>query len=195
MKRFINLGLVLFLTNWCLAVPVKQNILNGKVHIIPEFGIVTSTLLGVKSISEPGLMGGVGIRVGKTKHFYTGLYVRTVRFSAKITPNGLATPDLNLIHSAYLAIPLMYGRTFVDMPFFKMRYFAGGLVMLQQGAISGGFTRNDLNYALYGARAGGGINVGKIELNASVDAGVNKMFEKNIKGRFLGANLTLGYRF
>lgn len=193
MKKFLLVAAACLLPFVTRAHGSQGLLLKNYLSIVPELGVNATSLLSISSNSEYGFYGGVGIRIGKRKHLYTGAYYKMLRLQMG---NDTSSIGFSPVRSSYLTIPVMFGYSLVDEKMLKVRVYGGVLYNRFLSAIVPENTASwDFREDLWGARAGVGINIWRIEANASYDFSVAKMFVNGNAARPHGYNLSLGFRF
>lgn len=177
------------------ANPWKNQLWKDKLSVVPELGLNSSSLTQTSTRASFGFTGGVGLRIGKRKHLYSGLYYKAVRYEAAIDTAGTSMPTFRKVRSDYLVVPLMFGLTPIKAPMFELRVFGGAAAFFNQSGEVSGLSSISLSQTMWNLRAGAGIDIWRIECNFSYDFGITKMFETVSDGKYHGYNLTLGFRF
>lgn len=185
----------MLLTVGVLANPFEKRLFKDKLSIVPELGMNSSTLSKTSTHANFGFNIGVGLRFGKRKHLYTGIYYKTIRYEATIDTSGASIPTFREVNSSYLVVPLMYGLTPIKTRFFDLRLFGGAAAFLNQTGEVKGLSSIKPSDTVWNLRAGAGINIWKIECNFSYDLGLTRMFTTVSDDKCHGYNLTVGYRF
>lgn len=170
-------------------------LLKDRLAISPELGINSSFISKSESRAQIGFLGGVGIRIGKRKHFHTGLYYKAVRFDAKLDSQSVQSSTFQQVKADYLVVPIMMGLTPVYSKLFKVRVFGGALAMMQQNGSVQGLKDPNFSSLIWSLRAGAGLDIWKIEVNFSYDLGLTKVISELSPGKAMGYNLSMGYRF
>lgn len=177
-------------------VTAKEKLWKDKLDLIPHAGLYASSLTGFKASSNLGAFGGVGVRVGKDWQLYTGADIVLMRMTV-LNNNGNQMPFL--IESDYLFFPVLLSYAPINKKLFKFRVYGGGLYQhLMQGNIRdylGGGNIPQISPGYWSARAGLGINIWRIELNACADAGLANYFKQGAQANQIGAQLGVGFRF
>lgn len=187
--------MIMFVATGSQANSWNQQLWKGKFSIVPEVGMNSSTLTKTSTIARFGFTGGVGIRLGKRKHLYMGLYYKAIRYEADFDTANTSYPTFREVRSDYLVVPMMLGITPIKAPFFEFRMFGGAAAFLYQSGEVNGISSMKLTETTWNLRAGAGIDIWRIECNFSYDFGITKMFKTVSDGKCHGYNLTLGFRF
>lgn len=177
------------------ADPWKNQLWKDKLSVVPELGLNSSRLTQTSTQASFGITGGVGLRIGKRKHLYTGIYYKAVRYEADFDTATTSPPTFRKVKSDYLVVPIMFGLTPIKAPFFEFRLFGGAAAFFNQSGEVNGISSMKLTETTWNLRAGAGIDIWRIECNFSYDFGITKMFETVSDGKCHGYNLTLGFRF
>lgn len=189
-------GLLLLLPLWGMSGHVERTFFDGKFSLVPEIGINLSQLNGAGSNPQAGFLYGAALRLGKRQHFQTGLYHMSMRIEAEIDPDDPSSAQYRTIESNYLVIPVMMGYSLVNTSLFKLRAFGGvAAFSFINGSVKDALREYRFKETLWNVRAGIGVDVWRIEANASYDFSLSKMFDSGYLSKSRGLNLTLGFRF
>jgi len=195
MKHLLIWSLLL-LPFMALAGGEKTQFNDGKICVIPEAGFRLSNLSGENANPEAGFVIGAGLRFGKKKHFYTGVYRVGMRVKAQIDPATPNTATYQEIKSDYLFVPAMLGYSLVYSDLFKLRIYGGALVSsFLNGKVKDAIGSFDFTNTLWSARIGAGMNIWKIETNFCYDLGLSRLFQNGSDVRPNGVSFTLRFQF
>lgn len=197
MKQIL-LAFCLLLAIHARAEDKKISLWNGKISVVPQAGINVTVLSGMEQEARLGNFWGAGVRLGKKFHVHTGVDVITLRVHAKLDTANAAASQFQQIKSTYLALPVMIGFSPVDRKILKLRFFAGGVYMLNMTGKIEDYVSPEppgFNTGMWSARAGAGLSLWRIELQTSLDVGLSEYFSRGSDARLRSVQLGLGFRF
>ena len=192
MKAFITLCL-LCLTLGAMAGEHRKSLLGERINLIPELGVNTTQVSSVGSGPLTGFSGGLGIRLGRKKFIFTGIYYQNWKFSAAL--DGEGNPR-STVSAGYYSVPLAIGFTPVKFNLFQLRAYAGVVGNFNNmGEVRDGAGNYTFNPNIWAGRIGAGFSIWRIEAHAAYDVAFEKLLENGTNAKPRSLYIGAGFRF
>jgi len=179
-----------------LAEGHKKSLVRNILYVYPQAGLSINSPSNIDINERSGFIAGIGIRLGGKRNFVTGAYFHSTSFTGIIDPN--ASSGQQRVHTNYLIAPASFGYHIVNRRLLKLKTSIGGAyyhLLDKTYDADPNLEQIDFTKGLWAARAGLGIEVWRIAVDAYYDYGFTNSFQNISDSKYRTLHASLGFRF